>query len=117
LAIDGLAGVTAIETRVAAVTVSVVDPVTLPEVAVMVVVPTPVDVANPAFEIVATPAAEELHVAVPVRFCVLPSLYVPVAVNCCVCPLAIDGAAGVMAILCKTTEEATVNVAAPLTVP
>jgi hypothetical protein len=74
LAIDGPAGVTAIETRVAAVTFNVVDPATLPEVAVMVVVPTPVAVASPALEIVATPAAEDVHVAVLVRFCVLPSL-------------------------------------------
>src|SRR6202012_1386763 len=33
-----------------------------------------------------------------VRFCVLLSLNVPVAVNCCVAPFAIDGDAGVTAI-------------------
>ena len=73
LAIEGEAGVTAIETRVAAVTVMVVDPVMLPEVELMVVVPTPVAVARPPAEIVATVAVEELQVAVVVRFCVLPS--------------------------------------------
>jgi hypothetical protein len=55
-------------------------------------------VASPVVLIVATLAAEELHVAVLVRFCVLASVYVPVAVNCCVLPLAIDGFAGVTAI-------------------
>ena len=40
----------------------------------MVVDPVPTAVARPAVLIVATPAAEELHVAVLVRFWVLPSL-------------------------------------------
>ncbi len=71
--IEGEAGVTAIETRATAVTVMVVDPVTLPEVALIVVVPTPVALASPLAEIVATVAAEELQVTVAVRFCVLPS--------------------------------------------
>ena len=73
LGTEGADGVTAIDTRVAVVTVMVVDPVTLPEAAVMVVVPTPVAVARPPAEIVATVAAEELQVTVVVRFCVLPS--------------------------------------------
>src|ERR1700731_995204 len=64
----------------------------------MVVDPRPTAVASPAVLIVATLAAEELHVAVLVRFCVLASVYVPVAVNCCALPLAIDGFAGVTAI-------------------
>jgi len=73
-AIEGFAGVTAIETRAAAVTVRVVDPVTVPELAATVVVPTPVPVASPTLEIVATPCDEELQFAVLVRFWVLPSL-------------------------------------------
>ena len=72
-AIEGAAGVTAIETRAAAVTVRVVDPVTLPEVALIVVVPTPPALASPLAEMVATVPAEELQVTVAVRFCVLPS--------------------------------------------
>jgi hypothetical protein len=74
LAIDGVAGVTAIDTRVAAVTVSVVLPETVPAVAWIVVDPRLTAVASPAVLIVATPAAEELHVAVLVRFCVLESV-------------------------------------------
>ena len=48
----------------------------------MVVEPVPVAVARPAALIAATLTAKELHVAVLVRFCVVPSLNVPVAVNC-----------------------------------
>ena len=65
---------TAIETRAAVVTVRVVDPLTVPELAAMVVVPTPAPVARPPLEIVATPGDEELQFTVLVRFCVLLSL-------------------------------------------
>ena len=73
-AIDGLAGVTTIETRAALVTVRVVDPLIVPEVAAIVVVPVPVPVASPALEIVATAGEEELQVTVPVMFCVVASV-------------------------------------------
>jgi hypothetical protein len=72
--IEGFAGVTAMDTRVAAVTLRVVDPLTVPELAATVVVPTPFPVARPPLEIVATPGDEELQVTVLVRFCVLPSV-------------------------------------------
>jgi hypothetical protein len=48
----------------------------------MVVVPTPVPAAEPEVSIVATDVKDETQLTVPVRFCVLPSLKVPVAVNC-----------------------------------
>ena len=70
-ATDGLAGVTATDTSVAAVTVSVVDPETLPSVAETVDVPVFKDVANPAAVIVAVTVVDEAHVTLPVRFCVL----------------------------------------------
>jgi len=73
-AIEEFPGVTAMETRVAAVIVRVVDPLTVPKLAPTVVVPTPVPVARPLLEIVATACNEELHVTVLVRFWVLPSL-------------------------------------------
>ncbi len=82
LAIDGFAGVTAMDTRVAAVTVSVVVPLTLPDVALMVEVPVATAVASPPAVMVATLVVAELHVAVLVRSCWLESVYVPVAVNC-----------------------------------
>ena len=72
--IEGFKGVTAIETSAAVVTVRVVDPVTIPELAPMVLVPTPVAVARPLLEIVATPGDEEVQFTVLVRFWVLPSL-------------------------------------------
>src|ERR1700722_13671676 len=95
---DGFAGVTDMDTSVAGVTVRVVLPLMLPELAWMVVEPVPTAVARPAALIVATVTAEELHVAVLLRFCVVPSLNVPVAVNCCVPPFETEGFAGVTAI-------------------
>jgi hypothetical protein len=57
------------------VTVKVVEPLTVPNAALIVVVPNPAAVAKPcepdALLIVVTPGADELHVAVLVRFCVL----------------------------------------------
>ena len=101
-AIEGVAGVTAIDTSVAAVTARVVLPLIAAEVAVMVVDPTPALVAKPllpgALLIVATVAADELHCTVVVMFWVLPSVKVPVAVNCCGIPSAMLGMAGVTAI-------------------
>src|ERR1051326_1546921 len=91
-------GVTAMDVNTAAVTVRVVEPVTAPDVARMVELPTPVPVASPAEVIVAALVFVEVQVTVPVRFCVLLSLKVPVAVNCCVNPFAIEGLAGVTAI-------------------
>jgi hypothetical protein len=82
LATDGLTGVTAIDCRVAAATVRVVEPVTTPDVAVIVEVPTATPVAKPAAVIVAVAGVAELQVTLPVKFCVLLSLNVPVAVNC-----------------------------------
>ena len=61
-AIDGLAGVTAIETSAGGLTVRVVEPLTLPDVAVMVALPVATLIANPAAEMVATLVAEEVHV-------------------------------------------------------
>ena len=74
-AIEGLAGVTAIDTSVAAVTVSVAAGLVMPpEAAVMFVEPTARVVANPELLIVATVVVAELHVAVLVRFAVLESV-------------------------------------------
>jgi len=97
-AIDGLAGVTAIDANVGPVTVSVVPPLMGPDVAVIVDEPTPTPVAKPPVEIVATPVADELHVTLLVMTAVLLSEYVPVAVYCCVVPLAIEVFEGATAI-------------------
>ena len=67
----GSAGVTPIDTSVAAVTVRVVEPEIAPDVPVIVVDPTPLELARPsdpaAFEIVATPVSEEDQVTAVVR--------------------------------------------------
>jgi hypothetical protein len=74
-----VAGVTAMLVRVA--TVSVAAPETVPQVAVIVVVPFATAVANPEVLMVAVAADEEVQVSV-VSVAVSPLLYVPVAVNC-----------------------------------
>src|SRR5204862_65403 len=68
------------------------------------------------FEIEAVAAVAEAQVAVAVRFCVVASSKVPVAVNCCFVPLAIDGVAGVTAIETSLAGE-TVRVVMPTMVP
>jgi hypothetical protein len=95
--IDDLAGVTAIDVN-AFVIVRDVVPATAPEVAVIVAVPAARPVASPPAPIVATLCADEFHVTEPVRLLELPSLNVPVAVNCSVIPTTIEGFAGVTAI-------------------
>ena len=68
----GLAGVTAIETSVADVTVSVVEPVMLPDVAVIVVDPAATALAKPLVPaaLLMVPAAvfDEAQVTAVVRF-------------------------------------------------
>ena len=70
----GSDGVSAIETKVAGVTVNVAVPVAVPEVALIAVVPAATPLARPPPVIVAMFVAEELQVAEAVRFCVLPSV-------------------------------------------
>jgi hypothetical protein len=96
----GLVGVTTMDTSVAGVTVSMVDPDILPDVAVIVVEPAAAEVASPLVPAVlstaATAAADELQVTDSVRSCVVLSENVPVASNCCVEPGAMLGLAGVI---------------------
>ena len=72
--IDGFAGVTAIDCSAAAVTVNVVEPLTAPEVALIVLVPAATPVASPALVMVALAGVPEAHVTEEVRFCVLLSV-------------------------------------------
>jgi hypothetical protein len=87
----------------------------VPDWAEIVVDPTLTPVATPAELMVATEGVDDRHVAVDVRFCVLPSLYVPVAVKPCVFPIATVGLAGVTAI--DTRVGVTLRVVVPVTVP
>ena len=70
-ATDGFTGVTATDTSVAAVTVSNVEPETLPDVAEIVEVPIFRADASPPAVIVAVGVLEDAQVTLPVRFCVL----------------------------------------------
>ena len=81
----------------------------------MLAVPSGPAVASPfdptALEIVAL-GPDVVHVALCVRFWVDPSVYVPVAVNCCVNPVGTDCIEGVTAIDTRTAGVA-VRVAVP----
>src|SRR3954451_13736540 len=91
-----------IDCRVAGVTVSAMTLEVIPLwVAEMFVEPRPWPVARPLPETVAAAVLEEFQVAELVRFWVLPSLKVPVAVNCSVLPLAIEVLGAVMLIDCR----------------
>jgi len=83
------------------VTVSVVVPETLLDVAVIVVDPVANELANPLKPAVllmdATAASDELQITVVVRSCVVVSENVPVAVNCWFIPWTMLGLVGVIA--------------------
>ena len=105
---------------VAELTVMAEDPDTPANVAVIVVEPAAVEVANPlepaALLIAATPVLDELQVADAVRSCVVLSEKVPVAVNCFVVPCAMLGLVGVIA-MDKSVAGVTVKVVDPEMLP
>ncbi len=82
----GFVGVTAIEIRFATVTVTEVEPLTVPDVAVMVAVPGATPVTTPDVLTVAVATSDVLHRTFVVSVFVLPSSKVPVAVICNVLP-------------------------------
>ena len=75
------AGVTAIETRLAPVTVIAALPVIDPTVAFTLPVPPATPAASPEESTVTTPGAEDDQLT-EVKVCVLPSSKIPVAANC-----------------------------------
>src|SRR5260221_697222 len=75
----------------------------------------PVAVAKPVTLIVAAPGVAEAHTAL-VSTCVELSLNVPVAANCCVAPLVIEGFVGVTAID-SSVAGVTVSSVEPLMLP
>ena len=72
--IAAAAGDTASDTIAGGPTVSVVEAVTVPSVAVIVAVPVPELVARPDALITATIAEDDVHCAVAVKSCVVPSV-------------------------------------------
>jgi hypothetical protein len=89
---------------------------TLPRAAVMLHIPVPTPVARPPAATLAIELFEEAHVTLEVRFCVLELLYVPMAVNCWVVPLGIEGLVGVTAMDTRVGG-VTVSVVDPLIPP
>jgi len=87
-----------------------------PELAVMVVCPAPSAVARPPELICATVVTEESHVTELVISTVLPPCTVPVALNCWVEPLEIEGLVGLMAMETRFAKVIVTEVD-PLTVP
>lgn len=85
IAIEGVTGVTAIETS-ARPTVTLNDPVTVPTLATIEHWPAALAVSRPPVATVATVLSEELQVAEAVTSCMLPLLYDAEAFNCCVWP-------------------------------
>ena len=97
--IEALVGLIAIDRKLARVTVTLVEPLMVADVAVILTVPAATAVTRPAPEIVATVLSSEDQVADPVMFLVLPSSYVPVAIICLVLPTETDGVACVTVML------------------
>jgi hypothetical protein len=97
--IDALVGLTAIERKFATVTVTLVEPLIVTEVAVMLTVPYETPDTKPPFDTVATEVSSEDQLTEPVMFFVLPSSYVPVAVICLVLSTPTDGVTGVTVML------------------
>jgi len=89
------------ETNCAGETVTVVVPVAEPKLAEIVASPTSTPVTTPLAETIAMLVIEDNHVTVDVRTCVLPSVYVPVAVNCWTVPRASEEFAGAITMDCR----------------
>src|SRR5258707_6426238 len=91
-----------IDCNVAAVTVSAKILEVIPFwVAVMLLDPMAAPVARPAAVMLTVAGFEEAQGALFVRFCVLPSLNVPVAVNCQLVPLAMEELFSLMLVDCN----------------
>src|ERR1039458_748461 len=101
---DTVAGTTFKATTTGGVTVRLAVPVTVPKVALIVAVPATWAIAAPA-GLTLTIDSVELHVADCVRFCLVPSEKLPVAVNCSVSPTGKETWFGVTAILTKVDDE------------
>jgi hypothetical protein len=97
LAMVGEAGVTLMETRLGDSTATVELPETVSKKADTVAAPGVTAETRPALLAAATAGTEEDQVATALTSCVLPSLNVPVAVNCWNKPTTREGLTGVTA--------------------
>jgi hypothetical protein len=115
-AIDAVNGEIEIARSAALVTATVALEEMLAEVAVTVAEPIPVAIASPnvPFALIATSdGLPDVHCTDAVRFCVLPSVKVPVTASCTLVPSANDALAGDTA-SDASAAELTVKVALPL---
>jgi len=124
-ATDAVPGLTAIDRSSGAVTAMLVELVTVPELALILAVPIAVPITSPPAFTSATEGASEAQVTEAVTSCLLPSVYVPVAVNGWLVPsgiaafigeIAIEtnaGLATVMVVEEETDAEVAVMVAMP----
>ena len=108
-------GVIAIDCKPAGVTVSVVLPDTVPDVAVITVEPAVNAFARPelAFTL-ATAGVPEVQLTLPVKLTVLASENVPVAVNCCITP---SGTLGILGVNAMDTNPLTKDTLARFVLP
>jgi len=101
-------------------TTSEVEPVSDPDVAEINVIPELTPVISPRFPAplltVAMSVESEVQVTDPVTFAVEPSVYTPVAENCCDAPTEMDALSGLTAIASKPTL-VTVRLPTPVTLP
>jgi hypothetical protein len=100
--------------------VRVVEPTSEPEIAEILVVPEPALVASPidpgVLPTAATVGDEEAHVTNVVMLAVDPSVYSPVAVNCCEPPIEMDGLCGLTSMAARIAV-VTVRLPDPVTAP
>src|SRR5471032_1360348 len=101
----GFCGVTAIDNSTAGVTVSTVLALKAPVVAVICVAPATLPSAKPPAAMLAVAGVADAKAETAVTSCVVPSLNVPVTVNCCVPPMATDGVSGAMAMALSTAGD------------
>ena len=89
----------------------------LPELAVIVVTPGARPVASPPGLMLAIVGAVELHITEAVRFLMLPSSKLPMAVNCVVLPRAREVFRGVTVIDSRVGRTSTERDVVPITPP
>jgi hypothetical protein len=115
--IEGVDGVTAIETSTALLTCTTREPVTLPSCALTVALPVAATaVTKPEALTTAVDAFEEVQVTPAVSVCVVASEYLPVATSCWVVPLAKVRGDG-LKLIESSAAGLTARVVLPLTPP
>ena len=106
----------AIDSNAAGVTVSDALPVMLSTEALITEEPVITPVASPPAVMLATAGVADFQFEMAVMFAVVPLEYVPIAINCCMPPMATEGFTGVTA-MDNSVPFVTVNTAEPALPP